>query len=212
MCLFDGRGTEATGRVETISRKSVGVYVEHVEAAGEQRERLPVTLAVAMPKGARQDVLIEKGTELGAEAIWPLIARRSVVRPREGRVGHWRKVAIAAAKQSHRSCLPEIVEPMAFEVLQARVHEFGITAFGSVDPSALPLLDWLAGRQPRDKILLVIGPEGGWEAEEEASLVKAGARPFSLSRSVLRTETAAIAALAVTGAWLAQMSNPGQAS
>ncbi len=210
--LFDGRGGEATARIEAINRKTVTVYVEQIEAAGREEERVPVTMAVAMPKGARQDVLIEKCTELGAEAIWPLMTRRCVVRPGKGRVEHWRKVAIAAAKQSRRVCLPTIVEPMAFKESQARIPDFAAALVGSTDPAAASLVDTLSGWQPGGKILLVIGPEGGWEAEEEASLVKAGARPFSLSRSVLRTETAAIAALAVTGAWLARMSNPRQAS
>jgi 16S rRNA (uracil1498-N3)-methyltransferase len=231
--LFDGAGTEAVARVEAIGRKGVELLVERIQPADPQGRPLPVTLAVAMPKAARQDMLIEKCTELGVQAIRPIITRRGVARPGRARLEHWRQVSIAAAKQSGRSYLPRIAEPMIFDHLLTLLGDFAMALYGSTDPQAPPLLDGLiandmnvprasppsAGKgcrqdacgtaeggshKPAAGILMVIGPEGGLTPNEEVALIQAGAKPISLGGSVLRVETAAIAALAVVGAWLAR--------
>jgi 16S rRNA (uracil1498-N3)-methyltransferase len=231
--LFDGAGRDAVARVETMGRNAVGLFVERIEPADPRGQLLPVTLAVAMPKAARQDVLIEKCTELGAQAIWPIIARRSVARPGEGRLQHWRQVSIAAAGQSGRSWLPQIAEPIGLDRLPGRLRDFVLAVYGSTNAQAPMLLDCLIANDihvPRASspsagqgcgqgacgtgeggshatawgILMVIGPEGGWAPDEEAALIQAGAKPVSLGQNVLRVETAAIAMLAVAGAWLAQ--------
>jgi len=257
--LFDGRGMEATARIEAVRREAVELFVERVEPADERTRPIPVTLAVAMPKGARQDVLIEKCTELGTQAIWPILTRRSVVRPGPGRPHHWRHVSIAAAKQSRRAYLPQIIEPIPFNDLLHRIGDFNLTGYGSTDPQApsLPGLlsrwSWAFGPPVEDEngaparstailavelgsmgilpmnhhgrdaratahfrgsprlpehLLLVIGPEGGLEPDEQALLDARGARAFSLGAPVLRVETAAIAALAILGACWSNAGGP----
>jgi 16S rRNA (uracil1498-N3)-methyltransferase len=198
--LFDGRGSEATAHVVSLGRSTVELFVEAVRPADPRGKPLPVTLAVAMPKGARQDVLVEKCTELGVQAIWPIVTRLSVVRPGEGRVDHWRQVSIAAAKQARRSYLPDIATPRPFEEMRTRVKEFGVALFGSMDPAAPGLPEALGGHTADESTLVVIGPEGGLDTDEEASLVEAGAKAVSLGRCVLRIETAAIVSLAIIGA------------
>ena len=206
--LFDGRGNRADARVEHVGRDGVRLSVEHVEPADDVERPLPVTLAVAMPKAARQDVLIEKCTELGVRAVWPILAQRSVVRPRANRVEHWKRQAIAACKQSGRYHVPHILSPQPFAELLTVVGGFDHAVFGSTDPQADPLLDWLGSHPLTGNVLIVIGPEGGLTDDEQMTLRDAGASPVSLGSSILRTETAAIATLAVLAAW-AQRSDRG---
>ncbi len=200
--LFDGRGNQADARVHAVDRHGVEVTVDRVEPPRRDERPLPVTLAVAMPKGARQDTLIEKCTELGVEALWPVLTARTVVRPRPGRHEHWRRVGIAAAKQAGRAYLPAILSPMPFEELASSLHRFDLALFGNAGPEAEPLLSHLESRPPGRRYLMAIGPEGGFTSEEQAALVDAGAVPVRLGRWTLRTETAAVTALAVLGAWI----------
>jgi len=206
--LFDGRGNSADARVEHVGRDGVRLTVERVEAASRADRPLPVTLAVAMPKAARQDVLIEKCTELGVRAIWPILTERSVVRPRANRVEHWKRLAVAACKQSGRCHVPHILSPQPFAELLTVVGGFDHAVLGSTDAQADPLLDWLGTHSLTGSVLIVIGPEGGLTPEEVTALRDAGAAPVVLASSTLRTETAAIATLAVLAAWV-QRSDPG---
>ena len=109
--LFDGRGGEARARVERIGRSAVAVRVDGHEAV-ERELPLAVTLAVGMPANDRMDALVEKATELGAAAIVPLLAERSVLRlageRADKRVAHWRGVAVAACEQCGRNRVPAI--------------------------------------------------------------------------------------------------------
>ncbi len=200
--LFDGQGRWAEAHVQSVGRDGVEVRVDRVETVSADHRPLPMTLAAAMPKAARQDVLIEKCTELGAAAIWPVLTERSVVRPKAGRVEHWKRVAISAAKQSGRLTLPQIVSPMPFEQLVADAARFDVRLFGATGDEARPLLDRLAEYERPGMILIVIGPEGGLSQTEQDALVAAGAEPVSLGPFTLRTETAAIAAVAQLAAAL----------
>lgn len=199
--LFDGRGSQAHATIETVGRNGVQAFVEQVESPADSDRPTPVTIAVAMPKAARQDFLIEKCTELGAAAIWPIITQRSVVKPKPSRLDHWRRVAIAAAKQSGQVFLPEIAPPDWFAQILPRVSGFDLRMFASTRRQAQPLSSCLSSRPSDGSILLVIGPEGGFTTEEQASLVDAGTMAVSLGRWTLRTETAAVAALAVLTSW-----------
>ncbi|MBN1342114.1 MAG: 16S rRNA (uracil(1498)-N(3))-methyltransferase [Phycisphaerae bacterium] len=198
--LFDGRGGLASGTVQIVNRSTVEIRVERLGSAGPHEQPLPVTIAVAMPKGPRQDVLIEKCTELGAKAIWPVITQRSVVRPKPARATHWHKVSIAAAKQSGRLFLPEIPPPEDLPRILTRLDRFDLTLFGSTDAGTTPLLSCLDSWKITDDVLVLIGPEGGFTDDEQDALTRAGTRPVSLCPSVLRVETAAVAALAVLNA------------
>lgn len=194
--LFDGVGRYAEGTIASVERDGVQVRVDLVATVGADQRPLPVTLAVAMPKASRQDVLIEKCTELGAAAIWPVLTERSVVRPKAGRVEHWKRVAVAAAKQSGRLTLPRIVSPVPFEELLAESAKFDVRVFGATGSDAAPLLDRLAEFGQPGSILILIGPEGGLSDTEHQALTNADAQPVRLGAFTLRTETAAIAAVA----------------
>jgi 16S rRNA (uracil1498-N3)-methyltransferase len=161
------------------------------ELAAPGGAAVEISLYQAVPKGGRMDLVVEKATEVGATRIVPLLTERGVVNPREGKVGRWRRVAGAAARQSLRLGVPEVAEPTRFEDAVAKVGESGV------------LLHHAPGLPPVEAVIpsptsLFVGPEGGWsEGElrlaEEAGLASGGLGPYRL-----RSETAGIVAVART--------------
>jgi len=150
-----------------------------------------ISLYQAVPKGGRMDLVVEKATEVGATRIVPLLTERGVVNPREGKVGRWRRVAEAAARQSLRLSVPEVAEPVRFEDIASEVGETGVLLHNAPD---LRPVEAVVGVP----VSLFVGPEGGWsEGElrraEEAGLAFGGLGPYRL-----RSETAGIIAVART--------------
>jgi len=168
---------------------------------------LPVRLALlaALVKFDRFEWIIEKATELGVEIIIPVQADRSAKGLSEGartRLERWRRIAREASQQARRAELPEILAPVSTqEALRAPARH---RCFLDEQPGAPPLLAALPSeRSPGDTVALLVGPEGGWTEAERTQAQAAGWTAVSLGPLILRTETAAIAALAiVAAAWL----------
>ncbi len=223
--VFDGRGREAAARVERVTRRQTQVVVERItERPFDLLHR--ITLAVAMTKAHRQGYLIEKCTELGAAAFWPIVAERSVVRcalrpPRlTGRdspssvgssdgadpsaaVDKWSRRAIEAAKQSARAWVPTVETPQNFSGALARVGEFSAVAIADPDSSAAPFILFLRDHGEGSSLLVFVGPEGGWSEGECRAAKDAGAVSVKLSPTVLRSETAAVAVCAAAALYSA---------
>ena len=192
--LFNGRGGEYTANVERIARDEVAVTITGF-ADVERESCLQITLAQGISSGERMDYTLQKAAELGVTAIQPIAAKRSVVRlaaeRAAKRVGHWQGVVASACEQCGRNRLPPIAAPMPLaQWLGARGDERLLF----LSPFAQTRLADLAAPAGRD--VLIAGPEGGFEADEIAALHAAGAVPIRLGPRVLRTETAALAALA----------------
>jgi len=188
--VVDGEGRLFAARLRSGEGASV---VEELEAPGETR--LEISLYQGVPKGGRMDLVVEKATEVGATRIVPLLAERGVVSPREGKIGRWRRVAEAAARQALRLSVPEVAEPVRFEDAASEVGEAGVLLHKAPD---LPPVEAVVGAP----VSLFVGPEGGWsEGElllaEEAGLTFGGLGPYRL-----RSETAGIIAVARTVAAL----------
>ncbi len=199
LTLFDGSGPEWQAEVTAMGRSEVRVKL--VAAERPQRELArAVTLAVVMPANDRMDFLVEKASELGAAALQPLVAERSVLRLAGERAdkkqAHWQGVAIAAAEQSGRT-VPLRVEPVRplAAWLAALPDASGDEWRGLLSPrAAAPLAPF-----PQPRALFLSGPEGGLsEAEEDAARAK-GFAAVSLGPRILRADTAPLAVLA----WLA---------
>jgi 16S rRNA (uracil1498-N3)-methyltransferase len=150
---------------------------------------IDLTLYQAVPKGGRMDLVVEKATEVGATRIAPLVTERGIVRPRDGKVERWRRVAEAAARQSLRVCVPEVAGPIGFF---AAIREAG---GGGVLLQNDPELEALEAVVPSPAALF-IGPEGGWSEEELRSAEEAGLVLAQLGPYRLRSETAGILAVA----------------
>jgi 16S rRNA (uracil1498-N3)-methyltransferase len=120
---FDGRGTEASGRIVAAGRG--GVEIDLAPPTRHERHKPALTLAVALPKGPRQDLLIEKCTELGVAAVIPLLTERSVSAASEHKLGRWRRTAMEAAKQSGQCWLPEFAAPELLSIALQRIPASG---------------------------------------------------------------------------------------
>jgi 16S rRNA (uracil1498-N3)-methyltransferase len=150
-----------------------------------------ISLYQAVPKGGRMDLVVEKATEVGATRIVPLLTERGLVNPREGKVGRWRRVAEAAARQSLRLSVPEVADPLPFEDAASKVREGGV------------LLHTAPGLHPVEAIVqppvsLFVGPEGGWSEGELRLAEEAGIVFGGLGAYRLRSETAGMVAVART--------------
>jgi 16S rRNA (uracil1498-N3)-methyltransferase len=197
--LFNGRGGEYAGRIAAIERLRVTVdLLEH--RALERESPLAVTLLQGVSSSERMDFTVQKATELGVAALQPLIAARSTGRIAGERAAHkrahWQRVAIAACEQCGRNRVPQVLPPLPLaEFCRGALAGPGLL----LSPAAqLGLRD--AAARLRDAVALAAGPEAGFTAAEEALLAGAGFVPVRLGPRVLRTETAALAALAALNA------------
>jgi 16S rRNA (uracil1498-N3)-methyltransferase len=170
---------------------------------------LPVTLVVAIYKFDHMEWAIEKATELGVEAIAPVIAQRTekhLALAAENRVERWRRIAHESAKQSRRSDVPLILDPVTLPV---RVREeTKATRIVLAEQERTTTLRNALGeaidtaQMEMAALKIAIGPEGGWAPAEEALFDANGWRAVSLGPRILRAETAAIAALAIVASYL----------
>jgi 16S rRNA (uracil1498-N3)-methyltransferase len=157
-----------------------------------------VTLALSIFKFDRMEWAIEKCTELGAARIIPVIACRTeahLAAAAEKRVERWRRIVIQASEQSRRSAPPEILQPMKLQDAVDLQGQPRILLAESEE--ALMLKDALVAHSPSEEAVLAIGPEGGWTESELDFFQQAGWISASLGSTILRAETAAIAAMAV---------------
>ena len=191
--LFDGRGGEYAARIARMQRGSVRVEVG-AHSTIERESPLELTLLQGIARGERMDLIVQKATELGVTRIVALTTERSVVRldaqQAERKAAHWRAVAVAACEQCGRNRVPAIEEPVDYA-----------TALGH--NAALKLLLDPTAPQPMSRpgadvgsIALLVGPEGGFTDTEAELARRAGFEPRHMGPRVLRTETAAITALA----------------
>jgi 16S rRNA (uracil1498-N3)-methyltransferase len=196
LTVFDGSGGEFGARIEEFRKEAVVVSVgEH--RALDRESPLSLTLAQGISRGEKMDWIIQKATELGASRIVPMFTKRSVVRldekQAERKLQHWRAIACAACEQCGRNRIPELAEPVDFfDLLPADTS--GRTRL-LLSPSGDLRIDDL--KSVGAGITVLIGPEGGLEDVEQEAALAAGFKAVRLGPRVLRTETAAIAALTV---------------
>lgn len=200
--LFDGLGGEFAANITAMHKAGVRVLVSTHHAV-EREAPHPVHLVIGMPANERMDWLVEKATELGAASITPLHTERTVVRLKDDRATkrreHWQSIAIAASEQCGRNRVPIIhpVQPIA-AWLSRRSPDNGHDVFRVLSFQGEPLVTALHrqfGTTDIGATHILIGPEGGLTAAEEALAVAHGLIPTSLGHRVLRAETAALAAL-----------------
>jgi 16S rRNA (uracil1498-N3)-methyltransferase len=189
----------------TIDGTGTVVRASLLEIVGEPRAAdtsLVVEVAQAVPKGRRMEFVVEKGTELGASAFLPFYCERSVVqRIGAQRLARWRRLARSAAQQSGRRDVPEICDPLRFETLLERFAEYDVVLVAWEVAAPVALREGLLAALPASgRVLVVVGPEGGFTHQEAESAARQGAVLVSLGPRILRTDTAAMALLAVIGA------------
>jgi 16S rRNA (uracil1498-N3)-methyltransferase len=190
--LFDGRGSAWQATVANLGRDRVTLDLGPTLPT-TPRPAVPVTLAVALPKGDRQKWMVEKLTELGVSRLVPLITTRGVAEATDSARSRLERGVIEACKQCGRDTLMEIGAASSISDLLATVPSHTRTLLA--DPHGRPPEAVLAAG-PTAAILVLVGPEGGFTAEEVSAAEAAGCDRVTFGRHILRIETAAIAAAA----------------
>ena len=201
LTLFDGRGGEHPATLTRLDKTAVLARVG-AHRAVERELPFPVTVAQALARGERMDLVVQKATELGASVLQPLATERSEVKLDTARtakrLAHWQGVVRAASEQCGRNRLMAVRAPLALETFLAEA--VGQRVVLAADGRAFGRLPAPTG----DGLVLLVGPEGGLSAAEVARAEAAGFVKANLGPRVLRTETAAIAALAAVQALWAE--------
>ena len=160
---------------------------------------LKIDVAQAIPKGAKMDFVIEKATELGADAVLPIYSERCVVADLgASKLARWRRLAKAAAAQCDRRDVPHVTEPLSFDALLERFSGYDVVLMPWERAEREPLRNSLPGMlEGASRVLVLVGPEGGFSEGEAERARDRGAQLVSLGERVLRSETAGLAVLAV---------------
>ena len=192
--LFTGEGGEYAATLTRAERRAAWARIDAFDPV-ERESPLAVTLVQALPATDTMDFVVRKAVEMGACAIVPVTSERSARVPAgergDKRVAHWRQVAVAACEQCGRNRIPGVHDPQPLPAwLAARDVRPGIL----LAPTANAGLPALAA--PAQALDLLIGPEGGWTADEIERARRAGVMAVRMGARVMRTETAGIAALA----------------
>ncbi|WP_438446206.1 16S rRNA (uracil(1498)-N(3))-methyltransferase [Gorillibacterium sp. sgz5001074] len=200
----NGLDREVLARIASVDRNLVEAQVVS-ELPMDREAGVEVWIAQSLPKGDKLETVIQKCTELGADRFLPFVSERTVVQydeKKEGkRLERWRKIAKEAAEQAHRNRIPDIGQPVSWKQLLKLLPEADLSLICYEKESGLsfrPLLAEARSRGPegrRPRILVLVGPEGGLTEKEVSEAVQAGCHSVSLGRRILRTETAAMAAL-----------------
>jgi 16S rRNA (uracil1498-N3)-methyltransferase len=193
LVVFCGDGYEYSASVESVRGGQVAVAVGAARAV-DRESPLAVTLVQCIARADRMDVIVQKATELGVARIVPVQSRRGVVRlesaQAQSKAAHWRAIAASACEQSGRNRLPAVEAPRRL------LDYLGTLPTGGPRLLLEPRADARAATAIGGEVTLAIGPEGGLDEEEIEAFRLAGFAAMRLGPRVLRTETAAIAALA----------------
>lgn len=195
--LFDGSGKEFRGEIAGIAKDLVSVNILE-EKEGDTESPVEIVLGQGIPKSDKMDLIVQKSTELGVSKIVPLYTERVIPKSFSlNKLERWRRIAVEACKQSGRVKVPEIAEPLALEKF-----------IDSADEASLRLIPWegeketslkraLPASLENNKVVFVIGPEGGLTESEIEVAKESGFVPISLGKRILRTETVSLSLLSI---------------
>jgi 16S rRNA (uracil1498-N3)-methyltransferase len=196
LTLFNGDGADYPARIAALGRGTADVEVTG-RAAARAESPLAITLVQGIARAERMDLVLQKATELGVAAVAPVATARSVVRldvdGRGRKAAHWRGIAIAACEQCGRARVPDVADARTLAAYLADPPRAQARIL--LSPEAESGLGTAA--RGAASVELLVGPEGGLEDAEREAALAAGFRACRLGPRVLRSETAAIAALAV---------------
>jgi 16S rRNA (uracil1498-N3)-methyltransferase len=197
--VFDGAGKEFQCRVEESRRDTAQLKVISEVPPARSESPLELTLAVALLKGEKFDLVVQKATELGVTRVVPVVTKLADIRLRDEsdaakRVVRWQRIALEAAKQCGRAAVPEITSPVAFESLiqnDAVAPRLNRLLFS--ERAGRSLIDAAESLAANPHVTALVGSEGGWTDEELEAARQAGWTIITLGGRTLRAETAAIA-------------------
>lgn len=195
--VFNGEGKEFQCRIEESRRDSASLKIITEVEAARPESPFNLTLAVALLKGEKFDLVVQKATELGVIRILPMLTKLADIRLRDAsdaakRVSRWQRIALEAAKQSGRAVVPSVEVPATFDSIVRSSTPGNALLFSERDGQ--PLLEVKESIPTGTALTALIGSEGGWTDQELKLARNAGLPIVTLSGRTLRAETAAIAA------------------
>jgi 16S rRNA (uracil1498-N3)-methyltransferase len=202
--LFDESGTNYLARVEKIDKDITQLSI--LKKMEKEEPRVKITLAQALLKSKKMDMILQKSTELGVKTIIPVITARTVVKINgkiENKMERWKKITLSASKQSQRSHLPLILSPVHLkDLIKRRNEEKKLLLSENKGKYLKEILIQNSGSEIQKgelpfSVLVLVGPEGGWAEEEEEYILNNGFEAVNLGSQILRAETAAFCSLAL---------------
>ena len=194
--LFNGDGHDYAASLALVGKREVRARV-HARQAVDNESPLRIVLLQGIARGEKMDLILQKATELGVAAIVPVSGERTEVKldaeRAEKRLAHWRSVVESACEQSARARVPSLAAPAPLEAAARALEDEGARLL--LDPQGEHRLEALAHPEAM-KVVVAIGPEGGWSPRDREILHGAGFSGLRLGPRVLRTETAGLAAIA----------------
>ncbi len=197
--LLDGQGGVADARVVDVSKRAV-----QVEVIGRRRVRPrtgEVILVAAVTKGKAWELTLQKATEVDVAGIMPILCRRCVVKvdpaERHQRQLDWQRTVNEAAKQCGSPWIPRVEEPLGLEEWLKQPPSFDLGLVAALVPDSREVSEILAGHAILRRVAVVVGPEGDFDPAELERLLGRGFSPVTLGPTVLRSETAAVVAVAL---------------
>lgn len=197
--LCDEQGLCHLARITNITKDEVHCVLESALPSSEPQTK--IELAFGLLKGEKTELVLQKSTELGVHSFRPFYSERTVVRPdkkQEARRERWQKIVRAAAAQARRARIPEVVLPCQWSSLLAQFDLYDQVILFWEAELEQPLAQALRNCARGTRILLLTGPEGGFSEAEAQAATAAGAAIVTLGPRILRAETAAITAVALT--------------
>ena len=193
--LFNGNGKAYPALPEVLEKRRASVRILREEAT-DNESPLNITLVQAVSAAERMDFTLQKSVELGVAEIRPVISERCVVRlsgeRAEKRVARWQEIVVSACEQSGRNIVPKVLPLTTYAQALQQLPQETTKLLMSLN-RAQKLSDV---RPQSDKVVFMVGPEGGWTEKEEQQAFDAGFQSVTLGKRVLRTETASLAAIA----------------
>ena len=201
LTVSDGFGSEYRCSAQEFLPETVKVKIlEKSRVSSELRSE--ITLFQCLPKGDKMELIIQKAVELGAYSVVPVETKRCVVKLDEKKAAkktaRWQQIAESAAKQSKRMLIPEVKKAMSWKEAIAFAKELDVLLIPyELAKGMKETREILAAIEPGQSVGIFIGPEGGFEEEEVQAAMEAGAKPVTLGKRILRTETAGMTMLSI---------------
>lgn len=197
--VFDGTGREFLCRIETIEKKQTNLEILAEIEPTAPESALDLILAIALLKGEKFDLVVQKACEIGVKTVVPLITKRADIKLKdaseaEKKLERWRRIVLESAKQCGRARLMQIIEPIAF---QSFIEKSDDSFLIFSERAGQSLRDFVFKNQQLSKVTAIIGAEGGWDDAELEAAHARNIKILTLGGRILRAETAGIAIPAI---------------